>query len=58
MNIDIDSILKKIQSSTQKEEGLDEMANALAAGCSTATFLGNLEKMFSGLTSCLQFDQN
>jgi hypothetical protein len=56
MNTDIESILKKLQSPGNKMEGLDDMANALAAGCSTATFLGQLEKLFAGFRSCLTFD--
>lgn len=59
MNIDIENILKKLHSPTPalKQEGLDEMADALAAGCSTATFLGQLERLFMGLKLCLSFDQ-
>jgi|LauGreDrversion4_2_1035121.scaffolds.fasta_scaffold380862_3 hypothetical protein len=40
MNIDIEGILKKIHSSGQKMEGLDDMSEALGSGYSTATFLG------------------
>lgn len=58
MSIDIENILKKLHSPTPslKQEGLDEMADALAAGCSTATFLGQLERLFMGLKLCLSFD--
>lgn len=34
------------------------MTEALASGCSTATFLGQLDKLFGGLRACLQFDAN
>lgn len=53
MNIDIENILRKLQSPVNKLDGLNEMAEALASGCSTATFLGQLEKLFAGLRSCL-----
>jgi hypothetical protein len=53
MNIDIENIIKKLNSPNNKMEGLNEMAEALGSGCSTATFLGQLERMFSGLKSCL-----
>jgi hypothetical protein len=58
MNIDIENIIRKLHSSTSKMEGLNDISDAFAAGCSTATFLGYLEKLFSGLRSCLQFDPN
>jgi hypothetical protein len=59
MNIDIESILKKIQGSlASKTEGLNDLSDALAAGCSTATFLGQLERLFAGLRGCLTFDPN
>jgi hypothetical protein len=49
MNIDIESIVRKLQSQNNKMEGLDDFSNALASGFSTATFLGQLEKLFIGL---------
>ena len=52
-NIDIDDIIRKLNSTQNKHEGLNELAEALNAGYSTATFLGQLEKLFSGLRSCL-----
>lgn len=58
MNIDLDNILKKLHSTSSKMEGLDDLSEALNSGCSTATFLGMLERLFSGLRSCLQFDPN
>ncbi len=58
MNFDLESILKKLHSPHQKMEGLDDMGIALASGYSTATFLGQLEKLFSGLRSCLAHEPN
>jgi hypothetical protein len=53
MSIDIESIARKLQSNSNKLDGLDDLTNVLASGCSTATFLGHLEKLFQGLRSCL-----
>lgn len=58
MNIDIEGIIKKLHSNSNKMDGLNEMADALASGCSTATFLGFLDKLFAGLRTCLMFDPN
>ena len=46
MNIDIETIARKLQSMNNKMDGLDDLSNVLASGCSTATFLGHLEKLF------------
>lgn len=56
MNIDIEGIVRKLQSTNNKMEGLDDLSHALVSGCSTATFLGHLEKLFLGLRSCLMSD--
>ena len=56
MNFDLESLLKKLQSPHQKMEGLDDMLTALSSGYSTATFLGQLDKLFAGLRSCLAHD--
>ena len=54
LTLDLEGIMRKLNSSQAKLEGLTELEEALNAGCSTATFLGQLEKLFSGLRSCLQ----
>jgi hypothetical protein len=46
MNIDFESIVRKLQSLNNKLDGLDDLSNVLASGCSTATFLGHLDKLF------------
>ena len=56
MNIDIENILKKLNSPSNKMDGLNELGDALSSGCSTATFLGHMEKLFSGLRTCLTYD--
>lgn len=56
MNLDIEGIVRKLQSTNNKSDGLEDLSNALSAGCSTATFLGHLEKLFQGLRSCLLTD--
>ena len=55
-NIDLEGIVTKLNSDKQKLEGLNELDEALNNGCSTATFLGQLEKLFTGLRSCLQVE--
>ena len=56
--MDVESISKRLLSVGGKQEGLNEFGEVLASGCSTASFLGQLEKLFAGLRSCLQLDDS
>ena len=52
-SFDLDGIIRNINSVTNKLDGLNDLLNALSSGCSSASFLGQLEKLFSGLRQCL-----
>lgn len=54
--LDLDHIIRNLNSPSSKLEGLNELAEALNQGCSTASFLSQLEKLFQGLRSCLLGD--
>lgn len=56
--LDMEGIVKDMQSATAKLEGLNKLAEALSGGCSTASFLGHLERLFTGFRSCLTVDQD
>ena len=43
---DLDLIIKNLNSVANKLEGLTDLSNALNSGCSSASFLGQLEKLF------------
>ena len=45
-SIDIEEIVRKLTSTTLKQEGLDNLQEALNLGYSTASFLGYWDKIF------------
>ena len=55
--MDLDSIIRNLNSVANKLEGLTDLQNALSSGVSSASFLGSLEKLFSGLRQCLLAEQ-
>lgn len=46
LQFDIDSVIKNLLSPANKFEALNELYSALSSGCSSAVFLGHLEKLF------------
>ena len=55
---DLDAVVKNLQSTQGKIEGLSDLAQMMANGRSTALFLGQLDKLFLGLRSCLVVDSS
>eukprot|EP00347_Sterkiella_histriomuscorum_P023335 403335038 len=56
--LDLDSIIRELNSQNNKLDGLNQLAEAFNQGCSTASFLSQLDKLFIGLRSCLGAEQN
>ena len=55
-SVDFDAIIKALNSTSGKLEGLSDLGDFLGTGVSTAALLKHLERLFGGIRSCLQVD--